>query len=379
MTRPAPTFRLRWRTVASVVAGAAVASWGGYRIANVRSPTGRISVDAGCRSDPSTVADMNGFAPGAAAIGCEPWDVGTGVTSYVWHAPNPRAALLLTTGWGDHAQRYVDQGSRLIPHLLARGVSVYAFDLWGSGRSPGKRGATDIGQAVADHLAARRRLREQPLPVFVLGHSVGGLVTATSALRDQTGLRGMILLAPALDWGVGGFMGLAARVGGFVAPTLRVPGPDGGRTLTRDPEARRRMDDDPLMDHGQISWVTAASGVALSRENWARYRELRVPVLVVHGGADRTPDPSGSRRFIECVASPDETLRIIPGAPHNLLDDTAGAEVVRLIAAWLDARRSSAREHPKPPTPGRPYGGAPGGAVQQPVATAWLVDRRRAP
>jgi acylglycerol lipase len=328
------------------VAGVALGAWIAYRVANVRSPTGRIAVDTGCRSDPSTVADMSRLAPGAAPIRCEPWDVGTGVTGYVWHAPNARAALLLTTGWGDYAQRYVNQGSRLIPHLLHRGVSVYAFDMWGSGRSPGTRGATAIDQAVVDHLAARRALRDGPLPVFVLGHSVGGLVTATSALRDQTRLGGMILLAPTLDWGVSGGMGLVARVGGFVAPTLRVPGPDGGRTLTRDPDAQRRMDDDPLMDHGQISWVTAASGVALSRENWARYGELRVPVLVVHGDADRTPDPSGSRRFVARVASPDRTLRAIPGGLHGVLDDTAGAEVVRVILAWLDRRTGSAATPP---------------------------------
>ena len=346
MTRPAPKSRSRRRTAAGILVGAAVVSWAAYRIASARSPTGRISVDPGCRSDPNTAADMSRLAPGAAPIRCEPWDVGTGVTGYVWHAPNARAALLLTTGWGDYAQRYVGRGGRLIPHLLDRGVSVYAFDMWGSGRSPGTRGATNIGEAVADHLAARRALRHQPLPFFVLGHSVGGLVTATSALRDQTRLSGMILLAPTLDWGVSGVMGLVARVGGFVAPTLRVPGPDGGRTLTRDPDAQRRMDDDPLMDHGQISWVTAASGVALSRENWARYRELRVPVLVVHGDADRTPDPSGSRRFVAQVALPDTTLRLVPGGLHGVLDDTAGAEVVRIILAWVDRRLGNASTPP---------------------------------
>jgi acylglycerol lipase len=338
MTGPLLKSPSRWQRLAGILAGVAVVLWIVYKIGNARSPTGRISVDTGCQSDPNTVADMSRLAPGAAPIRCEPWDVGTGVTGYVWHAPNPRAVLLLQTGWGDYAQRYVDQGSRLIPHLLDRGISVYAFDMWGSGRSPGRRGATHVGQAVADHLAARRKLRDQPLPVFVLGHSVGGLVTATSALGDQTGLHGMILLAPALDWGLSGFTRLVARVGGFVAPTLPVPGPRGGGALTRDPDAQRRLDDDPLLYHGAVSWVTASGGVTISRRNWTRYRELRVPVLVVHGSADRTPDPSGSREFIALVASPDKTLRVVPGGLHGVLDDTAGAAVLQLILAWLDRR-----------------------------------------
>jgi acylglycerol lipase len=345
MTGPALKSPSRWRRVAGILAGVAVVLWIVYRIANVRSTTGRISVDTGCQSDPNTVADLSRLAPGAPPIHCEPWDVGTGVTGYVWRAPNPRAAVLLQTGWGDYAQRYVSHGSRLIPHLLNRGISVYAFDMWGSGRSPGKRGATHLGHAVADNLAARRKLRDQALPVFMLGHSVGGLVTVTSALGDQTGLHGMILLAPALDWGLSGFTRLVARVGGFVAPTFPVPGPGGG-TLTGDPEAQRRLDDDSLMVHGGVSWVTASGGATVSRENWTRYRELRVPVLVVHGSADRTPDPNGSREFIALVASPDKTLSIIPGGLHALLDDTAGAEVLQLILAWLDRRLVDASTPP---------------------------------
>lgn len=341
MTGRTPKSRLRWRRVAGIVAGVAVALWIAYKVANVRSATGLISLDTGCQSDPGTVADMSRLTPGAAPIRCEAWDIGTGVTGYAWRAPNARAVLLLQTGWGEYAQRYVNQGSRLIPHLLDRGISVYAFDMWGSGRSPGKRGATDVRRAVADHLAARRKLRAQPLPVFVLGHSVGGLVTATSALRDQDGLDGMILLAPALDWNLSAITRLVIRVGGFLAPTLPVPGASGG-PLTNDPDAQRHLNEDPLMHHAPISWVTASSGATVSHENWMRYRELRVPVLVVHGSADRAPNPSGSRELVRLLASSDKTLSIIPRGLHNLLDDTTGPEVVELILAWVDRRPANA-------------------------------------
>ena len=336
MTRRAPKPRSPWRTIAAVLAGVTV-SVIVFRIASVRSATGRLSVDTGCHSDPNTVADMSRFTAGAAQIRCEPWDIGTGVTGYVWRAPKPRAVLLLQPAWGDYAQRHVSGGSWLIPQLLSRGITVYAFDMWGNGRSPGARGATDIRRAVSDHLTARRALRDQPLPIFVLGHSVGGLVTVTSALDDQTGLHGMILLAPTLEWGVGGFMRLVARVGSFVAPSLPVPGP-GGDEQTRDPEARRRMNADSLMNHGPISWISASTGLTLSRVNRARYHELRVPILVLHGSADRAPDPSGSRDFIGLVASPDKALSIIPDGLHALLDDSAGADVVQLILSWLDRR-----------------------------------------
>ena len=334
------TRRRRWLYVVAAAA-LVVTPWIAHRAANVRTMTGRISVDTGCRSDSSTTADMAGLMPGASPIRCEAWDVGTGVTGYVWRAPHARAVVLLQTGWGDYAQRYVNQGGGLIPRLLARSISVYAFDMWGSGRSPGARGATPLREAVADHIAARRALREQALPVFVLGHSVGGLVTATSALGDQTRLGGMILIAPALDWNVPAVMRLVARIGGFLAPTLAVPGTGGWDGVTRDPEARQRLNNDSLVYHGGLSWITASSGTAVSRENWARYRELRVPILVVHGSDDESPDPSSSRAFVGVVSSPDKTLTIIPGGLHALLDDKVSGQTLDVIVGWLDRHLQS--------------------------------------
>src|SRR5215207_4039055 len=258
--------------------GALVVVWIAYKATTMRRMSGRLTVDTGCESDPNTVAEMSQFTPGAASIRCQPWDIGTGVTGYVWRAPNPRAVLLLEHGWGDYVQRYVKQGSQLIPHLLARGISVYAIDMWGNGRSPGKHGVTDIGNAVEDHLAARRKLREQPLPVFVLGQSVGGLVTATTILRDQNGVQGMILVAPAVKWGLSGFMRFVGRTGGFLLPTFSVPAPPGDPAdQSRDMQFNERLAKDSLYHRGKISWVTAGGGATMSHENWKDYHRITVP------------------------------------------------------------------------------------------------------
>ena len=330
----------RWSRVLLACLGALVLVWIAYKVTTMRRMSGRVTVDTGCESDPNTAVEMSRFAPGAAAIRCEPWDVGTGATGYVWHAPAPRAVLLVVTGWGDYAQRYVRGSSELIPHLLARGISVYAIDMWGNGRSPGTRGATDIDDAVVDHLAARRTLREQPLPVFVLGHSVGGLVTATSVLRDQSGLRGMILIAPALKWGVSGGMRFVARMGGFLLPTFAVPAPPGDPAdQSRDTQLHARLAADPLYYMGPISWVTAGSGAATSHANWTRYPHVTVPVLAVSGTADTVTEPGGIRQFIDAVRSADKTLHLVDGGRHALLDDPpCNTEALQIVLGWLDRR-----------------------------------------
>jgi acylglycerol lipase len=328
----------RWPRLVLAALGALVVLWIAYKTTTMRRMSGRSTAGTGCESDPNTVAGMSPFTPGAASIRCRAWDIGTGVTGYVWHAPNARAVLLLEHGWGDYAQRYVKQSNQLIPHLLARGISVYAIDMWGNGRSPGTRGATDLDDAVADHLAARRKLREQPLPVFVLGHSVGGLVTATSILRDQSGVRGMILIAPALKWDVSGSMLAVARTGGLLLPTFAVPAPPADPAVqSRDMRFNERQARDPLMHMGNISWVSAASGATISRENWKQYQHVTVPVLVVNGTADKVTIPSASREFVEAIRSPDKTLCLVEGGRHSLLDDPpSNAEALQIILGWLD-------------------------------------------
>ena len=118
------------------LASAGLLAWTLYKVSNTRRVRAPVAADDGCRTDPGAAADMSQFTPGAPPIRCRPWDIGTGVTGYVWHAPEPRAVLLLQHGYGEYARRFVGQYNRLIPHLLNMGVSVYAFDMWAADVRP---------------------------------------------------------------------------------------------------------------------------------------------------------------------------------------------------------------------------------------------------
>lgn len=322
------------------LAGVVLLLWVIYKGASTRIIPTAMRVDDSCATYPATAADMTLFDPGAAPIPCRSWNIGTGVTGYVWEASNPRAVLLLTHGYGDYAQRYVQQNNQLIPHLLNVGVSVYAFDMWGSGRSPGSRGMTDGEQAARDTLAARQLLADTELPVFLLGHSYGGLITVTSALRDQSGLSGVILLAPDfVYYDPGPFWRGVAQVGGFLFPTF-IPslGFSDNSELTRDRDALQRIQEDPLMHMGGMTFVTVRDRARIAYENQALYPQLRVPILVVHGTGDGIASSNGSRDFIAAVASEDKTLALIEDGHHSLLDDWAQDEARGLILAWLEER-----------------------------------------
>jgi alpha-beta hydrolase superfamily lysophospholipase len=267
------------------------------------------------------------------------WDIGTGVKGYAWDAPEPRAVLLLQHGFGEYAERYVQWYSGLIPRLLQIGVSVYALDLDGHGRSPGRRALTDVERAVSHHIAARRTLAQQQFPIFLFGHSLGGIVTATSVLREP-GVDGVILSSGALYVKSNAFVRAFLPVIAWIAPALPLVSLN-PRGISHDPEVVRAFTQDPIVYHGAIPARLAASILLTSDANWPRYSEWQAPTLAIHGTADRFTNPEGSRRLIAAIGSQDATLHLVDGGYHELLNDTGQRETLQVVLTWLEKRLPS--------------------------------------
>lgn len=281
------------------------------------------------------------------AVACEPWQVRPGIQGFAWRAPDARAVLLLQHGYGEYSERYIDDYSGLIPSLLAAGISVYAFDLAGHGRSAGPRVQTDIAQAVEDHLSVRRCLADQSLPVFVLGHSLGGLVTAASVARDGDGLAGAIIMSAALLYNVPRSILRGLRAVAGVAPSLPAPIKAGPfDKLYRGVDRRPFLAGRPMFYTGRMSLLLASSGGEVAADAWSLYPAWSVPTLIVHGTEDAYTDITGSRRLHDRIASPDKTLSIVSGGYHELLNDTDGSEVLSDLLAWIEARIPHAGQRP---------------------------------
>jgi alpha-beta hydrolase superfamily lysophospholipase len=228
-----------------------------------------------------------------------------------------------------------------VPSLLRLGVSVYAFDLPGHGGSPGRPGLTDVEESVADHLAARRLLAAQPLPVFLMGHSLGATVTATSVVRDPTNVAGVILSSGALLVSANVLTRLFARIVSALAPRLPVKflPPTG---LSRVPEQVLAFLSDPRVYHGGMPARLAASILFTSRANWSHYPRWKAPTLAFHGTGDTFTEFEGSHRLIDTIASSDKTLHVVDGGYHELLNDVGADDTLRVVLSWLE-RRLAAR------------------------------------
>lgn len=261
--------------------------------------------------------------------------LGSGAVVHHWRPTDPVATAVLQHGFGEYAERYVEQHAQLVPRLLEAGFEVWALDLWGHGDSPGRRGVTSVRRAVLDHREVRLLAAGSGLPVLLVGHSLGGLVTAASAARDGAGLAGVVLLAPALERPaprlVRGLLGAAATVApGLPIPRRRRPLAE----LSTDPAVGPRARTDPLMYAGQVSLLLAATALDEASCVWSALASWRVPTLVLHGTDDTYTDPRASRDFVRLLG-PAGDLRLVEGGRHELLNDLAGTANCDLVLSWL--------------------------------------------
>lgn len=257
-----------------------------------------------------------------------------------------RAAAVLVHGLHDHPGRYAG----LARALNERGVAVYAQDHRGHGASGGARQRVDsveqlsgdVGLALAE---ARRRHPDKPL--FLYGHSMGGLVAAHMAAAEgaQPALAGVVLSSAALVLPASASGGTRAVVGtlGLLAPGLPLEAVDPTQ-IVREPAARETLAKDPAILREKLPARTIATILGGVVDLQTRASGIRAPLLILHGGADKVTDPAGSRALAERAGSADKKLVVYDAALHSLLHEPEGSAVQSEIVAFVDARITTARK-----------------------------------
>jgi acylglycerol lipase len=247
-----------------------------------------------------------------------------------------RGVVVLVHGFNSHSGYYIRTGEA----LAARGFAAYALDLRGRGRSDGDRFyiesiaeyAQDVGTVVS--LA---KLRHAGLPVFLLGHSAGGVSSCLYVLEHQAELAGFIcesfaFQVPAPDFAIAALKGLS-----HLAPhahVLKLHNED----FSRDPAAVKAMDDDPLIANETQPTRTVAELARADERLRSEFPSITLPLLILHGTADKAAKASGSQIFFDTAGSTDKTLKLYEGHYHDLLNDLGREEVLGDIVQWIEAR-----------------------------------------
>ena len=254
-----------------------------------------------------------------------------------WHPYGAtRGLVVLCHGFNSHSGYYVWVGEQ----LAARGFTSYALDLRGRGRSDGERfyvdKISDWVKNVAD-VVQLAKSRDPGLPVYLLGHSAGGVISCLYCLDYQQELSGFIcesfaFQVPAPDFAIAALKGLS-----HIAPhahVLRLKNED----FSRDPSIVRQMNEDSLIAHETQPTHTVAELARADDRIAHNFALISLPILILHGTADKATKPSGSQQFYDDATSSDKTLKLYEGHYHDLLNDVGKEAVLADIMQWIDAR-----------------------------------------
>lgn len=254
-----------------------------------------------------------------------------------WKPPGAaRAVIVISHGFNSHGGYYLWAAEQ----LLASGLCVYALDYRGRGKSDGERYYVDNFseyQGDLDLTVKLARSRDPGMPVFLLGHSAGGVIACNYVLDNQPHIAGLICESfayriPAPDFALAVLKGLS-----HLAPhvhVLNLP----KKAFSRDPKVVQALMDDPLVAHEVQPTRTVAEMVRVDERLRRDFPLFKLPLLIIHGTKDSVARPEGSQEFYDRAGSADKTLKLYDGYFHDPLNDLGKEAVMADIRAWIEKR-----------------------------------------
>lgn len=250
-----------------------------------------------------------------------------------------RASLLIVHGAGEHSGRY----EHVINWFLQREIAVFAGDLPGLGRSPGKRGHIDRFSdyvTVVKEWARKAKADFPEVPLLVLGHSVGGLITIRlleDPEVDGTGIAGAILSSPCLrlKMNVPEWKQKMAQFIGKIMPSLQIPNGIDPAIVSRSPEIVRKYAEDPYVEKlVSVRWFEELQSAM--QQALLEAGKVSHPILLLQAGADRLVEPEAIHPFMERVPAYDKTMKVYPGLYHEILNEYEKQQVLDDILEWVN-------------------------------------------
>jgi alpha-beta hydrolase superfamily lysophospholipase len=256
-------------------------------------------------------------------------------------ADDERTRLVIAHGLGEHSGRYGNVVNRLLPN----DISIWALDHRGHGKSGGKRGhILKFDQYISDlRLLVEMAAKELPenRKLFLLGHSMGGLIALYFALRHPDLIDGVIASSPALGMvvEVPAVKSLLGKVMSSIWPGLALSNELDATKISRDEDVVRAYQDDPLV-HDKVSarWFTEILA-AMEFVN-QRAARMKIPTLLQVAADDHLVSAQSSQRFFEKLTVDDKTLHVYEGLYHEIYNEVQDQreKVLADLQKWLEDR-----------------------------------------
>ena len=249
----------------------------------------------------------------------------------------PKAILLVIHGLAEHSGRYMNVVNFLVPS----GYAVYGIDHIGHGKSHGKRVYVkrfqDYTKTLKNYFDMIREWQPEK-PIFLIGHSMGGLISAAYLLEHQDELSGAVLSGPGIK--VPDNISQAII---FVGKMLSIITPKAGliqmdaEGVSRDPAVVDAYVNDPLVYTGKITARLGAELLKAMQYVTDQAPKIRLPIMIVQGSDDKLVDPSGAQLLYDLVSSKDKTIKIYNGFYHEVFNEPEHEQVLNDVKTWIEA------------------------------------------
>ncbi len=248
-----------------------------------------------------------------------------------------KAAISLVHGHGEHSGRYSYWAER----LNGAGYAVLAIDLRGHGRSAGRRGDSPSFDHYADDVTILLEKTEEQFsgkPIFLYGHSLGGLIVLFTLIQRRPQIRGAVVTSPVLQTAVAEQKAkvAAAKILGSVFPKVTLPSGLNQEALSRDPEVIEAYRNDPLV-HDKGSLRMAKQMLSAIEYVLKRGEEIEVPLLLMHGTGDQITYAAGCEQLNQAMRG-DCTLKLYHDYYHELHNEPEKDEIFGYLRGWLDQK-----------------------------------------
>ncbi len=249
---------------------------------------------------------------------------------------DPKAVLLIVHGLAEHCGRYMN----VVDHFVPDGYAVYGLDHIGHGKSDGTRVFVERFTDYTDTLKIffdMVRAWQPEQPIFLVGHSMGGLIAASYLLDHQDDFAGAVLSGPSVKPPDG-----ISPVTLFLGKTLSNIAPKMGLLaleadgVSSDPAVVQAYVNDPLVYTGKTTARLAAELLKGMQHLTAEAGNITLPILIVQGGDDKLVDPSGAEMLYASVSSSDKTLNVYDGFYHEVFNEPEHERVLADVGTWLE-------------------------------------------
>ncbi|MGB2897166.1 MAG: lysophospholipase [Anaerolineales bacterium] len=248
----------------------------------------------------------------------------------------PRAVIALVHGFGEHSGRFMN----VIDQMVAYQCGVYGYDLRGHGNSPGQRGHINSWMEYRIDLLNFLKMvsvQQAGNPIFLMAHSMGALIALDFILSENEKLAGVIMSGTPIDpVGVAKpFLIALARILSRIYPRFSLDLGLEHDALSRIPSVVRAYKEDPLV-HGKVSARWGTESLAAVEAVKSQGEKIQIPILMIHGEADRVNSAEGAKRFFDQIRFHDKEFLSYPGGYHEAHNDLDYEIMLRDLLDWIN-------------------------------------------